>query len=54
MKKIVGALIGAAFISFCIKQIPSYLIAEFAEEATANILEWCMIVKHRLTPKGAK
>lgn len=53
MKKIIAVVVGASFISFCIKQIPRHIIVDFAEEATANVLEWITIVKHRMTSKSA-
>ncbi len=54
MKKIIAIVLGFSFISFCIKQIPSYIIMELFEEATANVLEWLAILKHRLSSKSAK
>ncbi|WP_046901022.1 hypothetical protein [Gluconobacter oxydans] len=54
MKKIIAIVLGVSFISFCIKQIPSDIITELFEEATANVLEWLAILKHRLSSKSAK
>lgn len=54
MKKTIAIILGISFASFCIKQIPSYIIIELFEETAANVLEWITILKHRVSSKNVR